>query len=140
MIGVWALLPSEFSLQTIFDVIPYLPQDYDLDLEDVDSSEYTSEEEGNYDDGNSLANTGRTSLLFGIAEPLTDRSRKQVPAASWDSQSTQDDGQITNRQLVIFGQYTRPNMTNWISFFKYTSTIIIVSHSPGGTPIPTHQR
>ena len=48
-----------------------------------------------------MLNTGRTSSLFGIAEPLKS-DRSQLKPGD-DNQSTARDGELTDRQLVVFG-------------------------------------
>jgi len=72
-----------------------------MEIEDLRSSGSDYTDDSDDDDGN-LAFTGRTESVFGIAEPLTDRSKV---LSQFDSQSQEsEDDYLAVRQLALLGK------------------------------------
>lgn len=71
-------------------------QEYDLELEDYDLSE---SQDSDGDETSTMMFTGRTSSLFGIAEPHGDRTRNQqiMPV-----ESVEDEEYLATRQIALF--------------------------------------
>ena len=98
------------------------PQDYELELEDLGSeSDYTDDDDNTETASN--MNTGRTSDMFNIAEPVMDRSQRPNDAAtrpdSQDGTEFEDDDYLASRQLALFG-----NACYTICFHSHNTLLI----------------
>ena len=80
----------------------FLFQGYDMHLVEYDSSEseYTSEESEGM---TTNVNTARTSEIFNIAEPNTDRSEKRhrQRELDWEKSQSEDDDYAVVRQIKL---------------------------------------